>query len=696
MTNLFPYKVFCSAACIQQKWESKNLQPYRSVVSKVELLDIQTKRKLFGKTIKHRVKNGGDAKDFLERIKKVDDHIGSRFLERAILLEDCIVRMAYLGQMKMPHRNQDMPDQQDPASTGHNVAKSRIKQIAQQLHIPRKSTDLELVRKTNNDERPKSFIAVSYSWHNSDWNLSPSVLDESTKPELPKYPISHKMLNAISLLRRDEFEPIWLDQLCIAQANPAEQRRAIASMDIIYGAARLLAIVLEDVELSREELRVWRRLRERSRAHKSQGKHDPFEIDFETSSTILTTLSKICFSRWTTRAWCFQEYLLSQKYVFLVPCEGSVVLISPKVFHRAMEHRLMIPSILGSAEYPTRVCSYEFYADRGYKSVTGLLMFLDSRNARFLTDKMSILLNLHGKNLAYDGTPISQDEFCYMCIVISLAEGDIGAICNSGPQLQLYRSGLRKSWARWPENRFFDAGPIPHTGTFKVISPYELVVDLYFLSGKQVQPSTKSMDIAWALFQSDDMPALMRSVTIGIRETSEHFIETLATGLDHGFDWITSVSRILYEDIGVQKQIGLENAFRDNHSRAGRMASLLTERSGLELPMNMNATTAAEHIFKFVLLLLAYELPLKATVLTTKSGSSVASTLGPAGTVLAVPKDLANAKYMGQNRLWFLEPTEGSNGNHWKIACKGMLFSPIGLSEEPGYVSLRNNQSILG
>jgi hypothetical protein len=666
-------------------------------VSKVELLDFKTKTELFGKLVKHQVNHDEDVKDILKRIKNVDGHIGSRFLERAIMLENCIVRMAYLGHMKIPNGGQDTQYLQDAGSGSYHIARSRIKQVAQQLRALQVSTHLELLPKTNKAEQRKSFIAVSYCWHSPNWKVSPSVLAESPELELPKYPISQKMLDAISLLRRDESEPIWLDQLCIAQADAAEQRSAIASMDMIYGAARLLAIVLEDVELSREELRVWRRLRHRSRSHKSQGDYDLFEVDFETSLRVMATLSKICFSRWTTRAWCFHEYLLSQKYVFLVPCAGSIALISPKVFQRAMEHRLTIPSILGTPEYPNRVCSYEFYTARGYKSVTDLVLFLHSRNARFMTDKLSILLNLHGKNLAYDGTSITEDEFCYTCIVISLAEGDIGALCNSGPQLQLCRSGLRTSWARWPcENRFFDDGPIPHTGTFKVVSPYELVVDLYFLLGEPVQPSTKSMDIAWELFQSEDIPAMIRSITVGMRKTSPHFIESLAAGLDCGFDWITSVSRTIYEDCGVQRQTGLDNAFRENRSRAGRVASLLIERSGLEIPQDLNATVISERIFKFVLFVLAYELPLKATVLTTKSGPPVASSLGPAGAVLAVPKDLADAKYITQNRLWFLEQAGGLDQAHWKITGKGILFSPIGLNEEPGYLSLRKGQRILG
>jgi hypothetical protein len=698
MTYLFPYKVFCSAACVKQKLESRNLQPYRSVASRVELLDIGTKTELFGKTLKRRVKNGEDAKAFLERIKSVDEHIGSRFLERATLLENCIVRMAYLGQVEIPTGNWTTSDLQYPGIKGHDVARARIKQIAQQLQVPQISTQLDLLPKNNSTEQRKSFIAVSYCWHNFNWNLSPSVRNDNSDSSFPKCPISQKMFDAISFLRKDESEPIWLDQLCIAQSNQEEQRRAIASMDIIYSAARLVAIVLEDVELSREELREWRRLRERSRARRTtQGVNGPIEVDFETSSIVVSILTKICSARWITRAWCFHEFLLSQKYVFLVPCEGSVVLISPKVFQRAMEYRWGIPSMLGDVVYPARGFTYKFYTDLGYRSVTDLLVFLHSRRAQFLTDKLAILLNLYGKNLAYDGTEIKDDEFCYTCVVISLAEGDIGALCNSGPQLHISRSESKKSWARWPcQNRFFSIGPIPHTGTFKVISPYELVVDLYFLSGELVQPSINSMEVAWALFQSEDIPAMMRSITFGVRGTSQHFIEALAVGLDCGFDWIISVSRTIYEDFGVKRQTGLDNVFRDNRFRAERVASLLIKKSGLEVPQNLNANEAAEQILKFVLLVLAYELPLKATVLTTKSGSPVASTLGPAGTVLAVPKDLANGKYMAQNRLWFLEPTEGFDGVHWKIVCKGMLFSPMGLTEELGYVSLRNGQTISG
>ena len=69
------------------------------------------------------------------------------------------------------------------------------------------------------------------------------------------------MLDAISLLMQNELEDVWIDQLCIQQSEYySEKSNAIASMDFIYSAAQLLVIVLEDIELTRDELRVWRNL----------------------------------------------------------------------------------------------------------------------------------------------------------------------------------------------------------------------------------------------------------------------------------------------------------------------------------------------------------------------------------------------------------------------------------------------------
>jgi hypothetical protein len=88
----------------------------------------------------------------------------------------------------------------------------------------------------------QSFIALSYCWHNPDWDPLPSWQRNWRL-------ISDSMTN---LLRRHcgPEEGIWIDQLCIHQNDLKELCLAVSAIDQIYKSARQTYAVLEDIIIS--------------------------------------------------------------------------------------------------------------------------------------------------------------------------------------------------------------------------------------------------------------------------------------------------------------------------------------------------------------------------------------------------------------------------------------------------------------
>lgn len=93
-----------------------------------------------------------------------------------------------------------------------------------------------------------SFIIISYCWHYPDWPLALQA-----RPISPGWEISQPMVDAIMKLRDDPEEGVWLDKVCINQSDTRDKQVHIGAMDIIYRSARRLIILLEDIQLTKEE-----------------------------------------------------------------------------------------------------------------------------------------------------------------------------------------------------------------------------------------------------------------------------------------------------------------------------------------------------------------------------------------------------------------------------------------------------------
>jgi Heterokaryon incompatibility protein (HET) len=254
-------KIFCSASCISKKWESDYGQRYAISISTIETLSPQAKSSLFRRHMTG-VNEVKDAKMLIGRLQDIDQRIGYRFFVRTELMQDTIPRLAKLSLL--PRLRASKAQNLLVISTKVGQITNRLEQLKNHLGSPSIREHLTPVQNAHSSNEHVSYIAVSYCWHSSEWDVVSTIRDTSNQIQEYQTPISSKMLDAVSMLRRDENEAIWVDQLCIKQSESEEKQSAIATMDIIYQMARLVAIVIEDISLSRDELLVWRRLREKS------------------------------------------------------------------------------------------------------------------------------------------------------------------------------------------------------------------------------------------------------------------------------------------------------------------------------------------------------------------------------------------------------------------------------------------------
>jgi hypothetical protein len=101
-----------------------------------------------------------------------------------------------------------------------------------------------------------SFIAVSYCWHQPQRLLDSRSVRYTHRTG---WEISRPMMDVVMgqvrpvLDGRGVLEGVWLDKLCINQADNNEKEHQVGAMDIVYRSARRVVILLEDVQLSVKE-----------------------------------------------------------------------------------------------------------------------------------------------------------------------------------------------------------------------------------------------------------------------------------------------------------------------------------------------------------------------------------------------------------------------------------------------------------
>ncbi|RWA09404.1 hypothetical protein EKO27_g5705 [Xylaria grammica] len=185
----------------------------------------------------------------------------------------------------------------------------------------------------------RQYLAVSYCWRPEEG--SDDTWLGAKIPAYKPWPISRPFVDAILAQRgvhttdpdlqdvNFRREGIWIDQMCILQNDPEEKAQSIAMMDIIYKCCRKLLIILEDVILDPDEIRVF----ERYEPYLQRTSHDqeawmPLP---EEEPHISRIVNKIETSRWWTRSWCWHEFEINEPWSDLranLYAHGAVMIVA--------------------------------------------------------------------------------------------------------------------------------------------------------------------------------------------------------------------------------------------------------------------------------------------------------------------------------------------------------------------------------
>lgn len=287
----------------------------------------------------------------------------------------------------------------------------------------------------------RQYLAVSYSWHNEEWPGTPHSAPEPGS----LWPIGKRFADAILGLRGHPREGVWMDQVCINQKDKDEQQRAIACMDIIYKSCRRLVVLLEDVELTDEEVALCGRydvpdLRWNITAQ-------PAEADIP---ALISLFDKVARARWWKRAWCFHEFVVGEPWstkrhqqvhntVFVLGhgqdktmtiswlvMQSILSEVIIKVDHHTPDSAHVSPILSGLDDRTSPLLdSPDRRAGATRSSFMARFNSVAQTGCLKPGDKLSVCINLLGLGLAYvRSAEPTVDEVYYLAVMLALAAGE--------------------------------------------------------------------------------------------------------------------------------------------------------------------------------------------------------------------------------------------------------------------------------
>ena len=173
-------------------------------------------------------------------------------------------------------------------------------------------------------EHPVRYVALSYCWPKSQvFRLTQSILSEmlgadSIKRRMVELPL--RIQDAIHITMDLGETYLWVDAVCIIQDVEESKKFQILQMDRIYGAA-FLTIVLATSVRAVDDIETYDsfyRYRENPEGRKQiveTVQNVRLAVPFDTVSLATRT------SRWDTRAWTYQEALLSKRKLYFTECQ---------------------------------------------------------------------------------------------------------------------------------------------------------------------------------------------------------------------------------------------------------------------------------------------------------------------------------------------------------------------------------------
>ncbi|KAI8930941.1 hypothetical protein NX059_011956 [Plenodomus lindquistii] len=190
---------------------------------------------------------------------------------------------------------------------------------------------MQLVRlpddRSSEDAQPRPYAALSYVWGKENGgnkktfrtlenNINVLRMHGGLERFMPEMPLVIR--DTIDLVRRLNLQFVWIDALCIVQDSAKSWRLNAYNMDIIYGNAALTICAADSAESGLKAAKP-------STNPSTQVTAECFE-DLHLM-LVRTPDSYIKASTWNTRAWTFQERLVSRRCLIFV--DGRVYFQCP-------------------------------------------------------------------------------------------------------------------------------------------------------------------------------------------------------------------------------------------------------------------------------------------------------------------------------------------------------------------------------
>jgi hypothetical protein len=391
------------------------------------------------------------------------------------------------------------------------------------------------------------FVAISYSWHNGEWEVPARFRDA---PADWPFPVCPAMLKTMVASFEDGPPIFWLDQSCINQEDSSQKVQAIANMDTIYRNASKVLILLEDFDINPDA--------ERSLHMLAVGSPEPENAtsgNVYLSESVLEANFSSCFAqgkpkhlhefveeffdcyRWFARAWCSQEYQLNAKRTFLV--------VSHNFQYVALDFTFFLEFLVQAGEtddistHPV-LQMYAFGAGSSDTDVASRLdlpsVFVELENVHcfYLGDIISIALNTSGIFLTFVGEVSSRADCQFILGLLLLAAGSPTILDSVGPLYKWPAPGYQ-GVTRWPvgdDFRYYDdAWELARMSSDHGIDQVcrgPITLDIFVFRSRPMKPSREHTEAAnaWLLRSQKQRSKLATLDT-----------ETLAAALHIGLPW---------------------------------------------------------------------------------------------------------------------------------------------------------------
>lgn len=281
----------------------------------------------------------------------------------------------------------------------------------------------------------RQYTALSYCWHSEEFLAG-------GHRKYGAWPISKPFVDAVLEDKGHARQGIWIDQLCIDQADTIDKQKSVAAMDIIYRSCIRLLVLLEDVFLDAREA-VLHVKYGFSNVTYGRGWRPPSDE----LPIFASFYHKINAARWWDRAWCFHEFNVNEPWSDKRQCNEihnatfitngpneSTVKIKWCSLHFIMVTALQMMSYMAvDTAMQSKGEAIFVGIDRGDDLENGWRSSIMARHngvsqkgCFHLEDKLSVMINMCGLGLAYKGPALqSKDEVLYFSALLALAAGEV-------------------------------------------------------------------------------------------------------------------------------------------------------------------------------------------------------------------------------------------------------------------------------